>query len=572
MSDYFWGGANAAQAQARQAQWIFYGAFGLLAGPGALAASWVLSRRRWSWFTQALLLPLACLWLVTLLEWVGRAPTPAAALMSWWAGLLGVSPLGSLLIRLWRWAFAFLRPRDLQESLEEQQEAWERQEEARSRRAAQAVQRSAPVRPGFLTLGVVIKGRLPAYMGLVQEDGWLALDARLLSQHLLVLGATGAGKSETLKRLAAETLATSNRDLFFVDGKGDPALGRDMAELIYRAHGRPVPRFVLGGDGPGSCYHGFCGAADAIYNRLCALVGVEEASGDARFYADINRDLLQLICYAPPGPPRSFAELLRRLDLAWLRRAYAGNTTEAATLAALDPQHLAGLLVRLRPLAREFGPVVGAAGFVLEQSRGAVFSLRTQSVGDTARRFLHFLIEDIKDFVGKRQRRPGLLIIDEFAAFGNHNIVALLTMARSADLGVVLAAQDVVGLGDETTQRLILANTRTKLLMASDFPEEIGQLAGTSYQIEASIQHAEGLATGLGSARVQHAFRLDMNELARLQPGEACVIRQRHAAKVRIKAVGRLRPSPGALAPPDPVGRRRKRAHRARRVPDLIPA
>lgn len=548
MSEHFWGSANAAQAQAHQAQWIFYGAFGLLAGPGALAASWVLSRRRWSWATQAWLLPLAVLWVLVLWTWVGQTSSPGLALTGWWGGLVGASPLGSLLIRLWRRLFEFLRPRDLQESLQEQQQVWERQEEARSRQAAQRVQQPAPIRPGFLNVGVAIKGSPPAYLGLSCHQGWLQMDSGLLSQHLLVLGATGAGKSETLKRVAAESLAVADRDLFFVDGKGDPALGRDMAELIYRAHGRPVPRFVLGGDGPGSLYHGFRGGADAIYNRLCALVGVDEASGDARFYADINRDLLQLICYAPPGPPRAFDELLQRLDPVWLRRAYAHNPLEAATLATLDPQHVAGLLVRLRPLVREFGPLVGARGFVLEQSRGAVFSLRTQSVGDTARRFLHFLVEDVKDFVGKRQRRPGLLIIDEFAAFGNHNIVALLTMARSADLGVVLATQDVAGLGDETTQRLILANTRTKILMASDFPEEIGQLAGTSYQIEASIQHTEGLATGLGSARVQHAFRLDMNELARLQPGEAYVIRQRYAAKVRVKPVEGLRHRAGAHA------------------------
>src|SRR5690606_14078711 len=152
---------------------------------------------------------------------------------------------------------------------------------------------------------------------------------------------------------------------------------------------------------------------------------------------------------------------------------------------------------------------------------------------DTARSFLNFLVEDLKDFAGKRQRRPGLLIIDEFGAFQTEQIVALLMLARSAKMGVVLATQDVASLGkDEQARRLILANTRTKLLMASDFPEEVAQLAGTLYQIEASIQHEEGQATGVGSARVQHAFRVDMNEAAQLLPGEAFLIRQRHAVKL----------------------------------------
>jgi len=39
-------------------------------------------------------------------------------------------------------------------------------------------------------------------------------------------------------------------------------------------------------------------------------------------------------------------------------------------------------------------------------------------------------------------------------------------------LGIILATQDVASLQDETTKKLVLANTRTKLLMATDFPEE----------------------------------------------------------------------------------------------------
>lgn len=518
-----------------------------MAGPGALALSWWLSRQRLNWRIHGLLALVAGLALLGTQTWVAGATAPLQMLVRWWLGLTLACPVGAQVIRLWRILFNWLRPRDLQESLEEQQLAWERMEARRSRRAQQEVKHPAPPRPGCLTLGAWMKGHLAHSSGLIHANEWVYLEAELLSQHLLVVGTTGAGKSETLKRLVAETLRVTDRDIFFLDGKGDLSLGRDIAELIYQARGRPVPQFVLGANAPSSLYHGFCGQAADIYNRLCALIGVDEASGDARFYADINRDLLQLVCYAAPGPPRSFVELLARLDPVWLRHAYANTPDEAALLTRFDPNHLSGLAVRLRPLAREFAALVHPDGFVLEECGGAVFSLRTQSVGDTARRFLHFFIEDVKDFVGKRQRRPGLLIIDEFGAFENHNIVALLTMARSADLGVILATQDVAGLGDERTKRLILANTRTKLLMATDFPEEIGQLAGTTYQIEASIQHQEGIATGWGSGRVQHAFRLDMNELARLQPGEAFLIRQRYAGKVHIKAVGPIRHTPQAL-------------------------
>ena len=190
--------------------------------------------------------------------------------------------------------------------------------------------------------------------------------------------------------------------------------------------------------------------------------------------------------------------------------------------------------------SREFSQCVGNEGFALEQTPCAIFSLRVQSVGDTAQRFLDFLVEDLKDFIGKRQTHPSVLIIDEFGQFSNKNITALLSLARSSKLAIVLATQDVASLQDEKTKKLVLANTRTKLLMASDFPEDVAQLAGTTYQIESSMQHQDGDVTGLGSARIQHTFKVDMNEAAKLQPGEAFLIRQRHVAKIKVRRIEKI--------------------------------
>jgi hypothetical protein len=246
---------------------------------------------------------------------------------------------------------------------------------------------------------------------------------------------------------------------------------------------------------------------------------------------------LQLVCYAPGGAPRNFDQVRERLSKPWLLRSYRGDKTEVAEIQDIEEKDIEGLRRRIRPLAREFGRVIGEDGFTLEHCRCAIFSIRTQSVGDSARRLINFLVEDLKDFVGKRQQRPGVLVIDEFGQFKNDNILALLSMARSAQLGVILSTQDVASLRDEATRRLVLANTRTKLLMATDYPEDVGTLAGTMLQVESSIQHKEGDPTGMGSARVQHQFKVDMNEAARLLPGEAFLIRQRHAAKLKVRAI-----------------------------------
>ncbi len=52
--------------------------------------------------------------------------------------------------------------------------------------------------------------------------------------------------------------------------------------------------------------------------------------------------------------------------------------------------------------------------------------------------------------------------------------------------------------------------------------------------VESSVQHEGGQATGMGSARMQHAFKVDPNEVRALQPGMCFVIGSGRAAKVAI--------------------------------------
>jgi len=540
-----------AESVAFQAQVAFYLAFLTIAGPLTLLVSWWLSRRRLAWWWRTLLSLGAAIWLVILWQGAGAWPgTLMSKVFWWWGGMSLASPLGATLFIGWRQIMSFLRPRNLQEHLDEQEALLAHKNQALSRQAKTQAEEAAPTLPEELNLGVFIKGdRFPEHIGIRREGNWVLCRNSILSQHLLLIGSTGAGKSETIKRLIAETLTHTERDIFFIDGKGDKTLAAEVAQMVFAARGQQVPVLTLGLDEASpSLYNGFVGQPTDLYNRFSALLRLDESDGAARYYADINRDLIQLACYAPGGPPRSFAEVVERVDKKWLERAYRDDPQELYSIRNLTEEHLTGLLVRLRPIMRELANLVRPEGFILEKERGAIFSLRTQSVGDTARHFLDFLIEDVKDFVGKRQKRPGLLIIDEFGAFGNKNILALLSMARSADMGVILATQDIASLGEEDDRRLIMANTRTKILMATDFPEEVAQLAGTMYGIEASIQHQDGEATGAGSARVQHQFRVDMNETARLKGGEAFIIRQRYAAKLRVKRVEALTVDPEAIA------------------------
>lgn len=479
------------------------------------------------------------------------------ALFTAWSYTVLLLPLGTFVYAFWRRLSEWLRAPTLQEQVEAG-EAWLAEREGRLGDRAAGEMGSAPaVPPQWIRLGPVIKDdRFARDGGVDRVARWLAIEERLLDQHLFVLGSTGAGKTETLKRIAAELLQNTDRDLFLVDGKGDPALAQDFRALAWQYGRGEAPVFRLGTGEPSARYDGFRGQKQAIYSRLVEMVGAStpkgQSEGDSEHYKALNRNLLQLICYSEAGPPRSFEEVRARLDLDWLRYAWKHDLAELTELAAYKPRDLDGLRNRLLPLVREFAPLIGPDGFALEETQAAVFSLRTQSAGDTASRLLRFLIEDLKDFAGQRQQRPAVFIIDEFGAFGTTGILSLLSLARSAQLGVVLATQDIASIGDETERRLVLANTRTKLLMATDFPEEVASLAGTILRIESSIQHEERRATGMGSGRIQDAFRISMNEVPALSPGEAYLIRARRAAKLRVAPIGEIPEAPAERFDPPP--------------------
>ncbi|MCB8944356.1 MAG: type IV secretion system DNA-binding domain-containing protein [Ardenticatenaceae bacterium] len=513
-------------------QGLFYGLLLLVLGPLTVGLAFFLKQKPVSRRVRLLFLTIAGSWLLF---------TPIL-LPTWrqvWFYTIPLSPLVSFLLQAFNDIVLRLKPKSLQEHLVAEEQALQAQEQRLSERASHLP--LPGVEAGQLRLGARIQGdSFSTHVGFCQREGYLCMEEGILDQHLFLLGTTGAGKSETIKRLVTEILTATDRHIYFVDGKGDEDLANDMRALAHQFGRGMAPVFKLGFDQYGAVYDGFRGSAADVYNRLCALISVQEVEGNAQYYADGNRDLLQLICYPRGGPPRTFEAVRSRLQKAWLQQAYHDNPVELEMIDSLSYKEIEGLARRIRPLVREFSPCIGPEGFALEETPCAIFSLRVQSVGDTSKRFLDFLVEDLKDFIGKRQQHPSVLIIDEFGQFSNKNITALLSLARSSQLGIILATQDVASLKDETTKKLVLANTRTKLLMATDFPEDVATLAGTFYQIEASIQQQDGGMTGLGSARVQHAFKVDMNEVAQLQPGEAFLIRQRQAAKIRIKAIGKV--------------------------------
>lgn len=460
-----------------------------------------------------------------------------------WFLFIGLFPYASLLYTLGRRFLDAVKPMNTNELLERAKVLQEKDDSRRSRRARGV---NGSTIPNQIYLGNVIKGNLAQVRGIVQSRRRVYLDDKALDQHAFVTGTTGGGKTETLLRIINDVLETGKRDVFIVDGKGELEFALKVKALAEK-QGIKAPIFKLGHKKRGAIYNAFNGSADAIYNRLVAICGIPQMEGNALYFADVGRDLLQLVCYPEDEngdfyPPRSFDEVRERLNLKWLRKAYKHDELELETInEEIDKGELKGLSKRIRPIQRVFKRSMGSKGFSFDDTNCAVFSIVTPSVPDMGQRFLNFFMEDLKDWLGARKPKdkPALVVIDEFSQFDNRSVNAVLELARGANVGVILATQDI-GRVPEEARSSIIVNTATKLLMLTPIPEEIAKLAGTILAIESSIQHDEGDPTGAGSGRIQHKFAIEMNEVRKLKPGECFVIRFGENAKIQVKQVENL--------------------------------
>ena len=435
---------------------------------------------------------------------------------------------------------SLLRPRSVEEWFREAAKH-RRTEKMRQLVAAEQIEkRPIPRQSGVIPLGVFLEGEtFPSNSGICVQEQWLCLNTQVRAGHSLALGMTRSGKTETQKRYLFEAAMNTNADIYLIDGKGEEGLTQFFRNTCY-ASGRGNPPILrLGDKGRTHPYNGFNGSAEAIYNRLVEITKMGKAQGGARFYAQMDRSILLPVCKSVhQGPPRSFLEIIQRIDETWLKEECRSNPVARSVLKGVKASDLITLKRSLYTFYEEFRYAMHPQGFSFDNSRCAIFSLPASSQKDSGKRFLDFLIEDFKDFtLRKDPERRVILMVDELNALGSDNMADLLKQCQSKNTTVFISVQDASSLGKDVQIQDLLANIDVYYLLQSNFPELIAAIAGTQDSVEPTIQYDTGEATGLGSIRKQDQFRVHPNDVRELSTGEAFVIQGNKAARIKVARV-----------------------------------
>jgi hypothetical protein len=380
------------------------------------------------------------------------------------------------------------------------------------------------------------------------RDGRTVVPLAKLVRHVLVLGASGFGKTETLLKLAYGVATESDWRISYLDGKGsDNTLARFYS--LMRLAGRD-PRVF-----PNHRYDGWRGDSVDIANRLVEVIDYPD-TGPAAYYRDLAVNIVRLCCDAPGGPPRSSTELLARMHLPELASLHDGHPARAL-LAGYTERQLTEARARYQAF---FGGARGRLDgtWAFEDADSAYLKLDGMRLKHDAGNLARYLVEDFIQYAVARKPAGthALLIVDEFSALerAGSQIVGAVERLREAGVAVVLAPQVLEGMGGPEAAARIGGSTNIRLVHQMPNPDEVVKVAGTRLVPQISFEHEDGVATGRTSTRMAHTYKVDPNDVRQLPVGTCFAICEGRAAKVRVErapdapAVGL--PPPESDSPP----------------------
>jgi hypothetical protein len=358
--------------------------------------------------------------------------------------------------------------------------------------------------------------------------------------HMLVVGATGSGKTVTEAWIVARAV-DHGHGAVVIDPKGDELL-REQARAAALRAGRPFIEWTPAGP---TAYNPYAhGSESEIVDKTLAA----EPYSEPHYLRQAQRYLAHAVralraAGETPSPAR-IAALLDPRALELLARRVPDEARARAVWAYLDQLDgrqrlgLAGTRDRLAILAEsEFGRWLepDARGLDLLEAvrwRAVVyFRLDADRLPLLSRMLAAAIVQDLLTVAAELQSEPvpTLVAIDEFSAIAAGAVARLFGRARAAGISLLLATQELADLrcGSPALLEQVLGNVATVIAHRQSVPESADLIAGiggtrgawmTTQRIE------DGAPTGAGSRGRGREYLVHPDVIKALPCGSAAVI------------------------------------------------
>lgn len=383
-------------------------------------------------------------------------------------------------------------------------------------------------------------------------------------RHVLIPGATGAGKTTSLAALLVDYVGRSGFGAVVLEAKTDQALCK-AAEMAARKRGAPF--YLFSPTGPGSYDPLAHGSVDERSERLIAVE--TWGSGDADFYRQAASPFLRLVLRVldAAGEPVTLSSVARYCDPDELenlaletdnKQVVREISAAGAGLRADQMRAIAGLRARLENLASSdfarnwLDPAKeGTAQFdlrdVIEQRGVAYFRFDTDRTGNVGRAIAQMVLLDLgaaaSAWMG--QGAGTFVAIDEFGALEAPALDRLFARGRAAGFSVAVGTQTLADLrtaGPAVRERIgaTVSGIVCHRIGEQNDAEWVAELIGAIPAWQTTIRTDwPVLPTTEGTRTRGYRFEVNPSQLQRLKPGEAYVAQldrcdSRRASRVRV--------------------------------------
>ena len=380
------------------------------------------------------------------------------------------------------------------------------------------------------------------YLGRLSHDGAPLLVPRpVFREHAHILGDSGSGKTARgLIPLAEQLIGDRDSSLMVIDLKGDSQ--EMLSSLKQCSHrfgtaGQPIPLryFSVREDHATFAFNPFqlpCWKHLNLFQRtdvLCGALGLTYGTDYGRgFFSSANAAVLHATLRATPDIG-SFAELADRISYV-TSRPKAHGLNDGQTDAGTHVRMIADRLASFKAL--NITPEHSPNFDVYQQAMDPAQLFRRQELfyfhlsttlgpgsSPEIARLAMFMLLTTATLVAKR--RQVYLMIDEFQRVAAHNVDAILQIARSMNIGVILANQSMMDLKKDDLVHVVEANCRYRQWYAISSPEEQQRLSRASGETvdvlhSESVSRQEGFEPRTTTTRGTKQFiapRLSVNDI-----------------------------------------------------------
>jgi Type IV secretion-system coupling protein DNA-binding domain len=404
-----------------------------------------------------------------------------------------------------------------------------------------------------------LEGEVPIGRTATGELAGVARGSARSGAHVLIPGATGAGKTTSLAAILVDYVARSGFGAIVLEAKSDSTL-RDSAAAAARLRGAPFR--LLSPDGHATYDPLAHGSVDERSERLIAVESW--GSEDADFYRMAASPFLRLVLRTleRAGKPLTLATVARHCDpdevenlaLA-IEDGDSGEVTSSVRALRADQlRAIAGLRARLENLASsDFARLwldptrPGARPFdlrgVIERREVAYFRFDTDRTGNVGRAIAQMVLLDLGAAASSLMGRGvgTFVAIDEFGALEAPALDRLYARGRAAGFSVALGTQTLADLraaGPAVRERIgaTVSGVVCHRIGEQADAEWVAELIGAVPTWQSTIRtDGFGLPTAEGTRTRGYRFEVNPSELQRLGRGDAYVARLDQSGTTRAR-------------------------------------